>query len=156
MAAYRTPEGRDPGRLIQDFRPSDRPRVVAAIVLTFAAALGLFSIVWPPRTPGHVALLVAALFLSLVVLVQAIARPPRVRIFEEGVALTGRRDEFVAWSSVAALHIAHGAPSPRRDTVAAVSLHLKGGTKVTFTLALADNEAVIAELRERTREHLEA
>jgi hypothetical protein len=156
MAAYRAPDGSDPGRLILDVPPSDHASIVAAITLTFAGLVAFYSIVRPPKTPGHIQLLVASAVVALIALSQlAFNKARHVRLFERGVAVYGRGGRFIDWAKVRAVSVKRIKLGTRRPIVNdIVTFELRDGTKFELTLD-EGNESAIAEIRALTAEHVE-
>jgi hypothetical protein len=157
VSAYRGAEGPELGPLVEDVRPNRGPLTALLVLFLFIALIIDVSAIAsrPTSFERWLTVLVFGIVVPVLVLIARFGRQPDpIRIHQQGFASGAHA---VRWDDVLELrtkrHVA-GRRTQLRSSLDINTLRTKSGQTIELRFGFTDNDSVLRQLQERTREHL--
>ena len=157
MSAYRGAAEPDLGALIEDARPNRGPLNALLVLFLFVALIiDVSALATPPTSIERwmTIILFGVAAPGLVLLARFGRQPDSIRIHELGFFAGGRA---VRWDDVVELRTQRyvaGRRGQLRSTLDRLTVRTRAGETFELRFAFGNNDAVLAQLHERTRQHL--
>lgn len=157
VTAYRQSEGVELGPLVVDARPNRGPATALMVLFLFIGLIIDVSALASPPTSFErwlVVIIFGVVFPALGLLGRFGRQPDAVRIHEQGF-VSG--PHAVRWEDIVEIvtkrHVA-GNRTQKRSSLDVHTIKTKDGRTLDLRFGFVDNDAVLRQLHERTREHL--